>query len=524
MFQVQDSHKKVFTVENKSILTKKDASILLFCVFVVGFCTIIYELLIGSISSYFIGDSIKQFSITIGLTMTAMGIGTLISRFFNKNLIYWFILVEIILAIIGGLSVPILYFIYSVQFFYYPIMCILIIAIGTLIGLEIPLLTRIMEEYFQLRENISNVLSLDYLGAFLASLAFPFILLPFLGVFNSSLSTGLLNLLVGILTFIWFKDKLTKKRRIMLKVQGILIGIFLIGLMLFSKEVALYLENSMYDDRVVFSKKTPYQQLVITKNKEDIRLFIDGNVQFSTIDEYRYHEPLVHVPMNLVNHRENVLILGGGDGLAARELLKYNDIKSITVVDLDKEMTDLAVKNRIMAELSEHSFENEKVHIINDDAFKFLENAKEYYDVIIIDLPDPNNQSLARLYSKEFYKVVKQKLARNGIVVTQATSPFFSPEAYWCIEKSLQAAGFKYTKPYHAYVPSFGDWGFMLASNNPIKEQEINVSVPTKFLDDNSIKSLFHIEKDVKRDGIKSSTLDHPEILNYYLNGWRYWN
>jgi spermidine synthase len=243
-------------VENKSILTKKDASILLFCVFVVGFCTIIYELLIGSISSYFIGDSIRQFSITIGLTMTAMGIGTLVSRFFNKNLIYWFILVELLIAIIGGLSVPILYYVYSIQFFYYPIMCLLIIAIGTLIGVEIPLLTRIMEEYFQLKENISNVLSLDYLGAFLASLAFPFILLPFLGIFNTSLFTGLLNLLIGILTFIWFKNKLSLKRKRMLKVESIFILTLLIVVLLFSKEISFYFENSMYDDRVVFSKQT----------------------------------------------------------------------------------------------------------------------------------------------------------------------------------------------------------------------------------------------------------------------------
>ena len=196
-------------MENRNILTRKDSAILLFCVFVVGYCTIVYELLIGSISSYFIGDSIKQFSITIGLTMTSMGIGTLISRFFKKNLIYWFILIELLIAIVGGLSVPILYYVYSIQFLYYPIMCILIMIIGTLIGLEIPLLTRIMEEYFQLRENISNVLSLDYLGAFLASLAFPFILLPLLGIFNTSLSTGLLNLLIGILTFIWFKLVIT---------------------------------------------------------------------------------------------------------------------------------------------------------------------------------------------------------------------------------------------------------------------------------------------------------------------------
>ena len=511
-------------MENKSLLTNKDASILLFCVFAVGFCTIVYELLIGSVSSYFIGDSIKQFSITIGLTMTAMGIGTLISRFFNKNLIYWFVFVEILLAIIGGMSVPILFFVYSIQFFYYPIMCILIIAIGILIGLEIPLLTRIMEEYFQLRENISNVLSLDYLGAFLASLAFPFILLPFLGIFNSSISTGLINLIVAILTFVWFKDKFTKKRRAVLRMQGILIAILLVGLMIFSKEISMYFENSMYDDRVVFSKQTKYQKLVITKNKSDVRLFIDGNVQFSTIDEYRYHEPLVHVPMNLVTHRENILVLGGGDGLVARELLKYPEIKKITVVDLDKEMTDLAVENRIMAELSEYSFKNPKVKILNEDAFKFLENANEFFDVIIIDLPDPNNSSLARLYSKEFYKIVKRKLAKNGVMVTQATSPFFSPEAYWCIRESLKAAGFKYTKPYHTYVPSFGDWGFMLAGNRALDENTIKINVKTKYIENSSIKSLFHIEKDLLRENVNSSTLDRPEILNYYMQGWRYWN
>ena len=511
-------------MENKSILTKKDASILLFCVFVVGYCTIVYELLIGSISSYFIGDSIKQFSITIGLTMTSMGIGTLVSRFFKKNLIYWFILIELLIAIAGGLSVPILYFVYSIQFFYYPIMCILIIIIGTLIGLEIPLLTRIMEEYFQLRENISNVLSLDYLGAFLASLAFPFILLPLLGIFNTSLSTGLLNLLIGILTFVWFKNKLTLKRKRMLKAQSILILILLIGCILFSKEISMYLENSMYDDRVVFSKQTPYQKLIITKNKEDVRLFIDGNVQFSTIDEYRYHEPLIHIPMNLVNHRENVLILGGGDGLAAREILKYSDVKNITVVDLDKEMTDLAVKNKVMAELNEGSFTNPKVKILNEDAFKFLENAREYFDVIIIDLPDPNNSALARLYSKEFYKVVKQKLARDGVVVTQASSPFFSPEAFWCINETMKEAGFKYTKPYHSYVPSFGDWGFVLAADKRINEEDIEINVPAKYIDKEIIKDLFYIPKDVRRENIKISTLNNPQVLNYYLSGWRYWD
>ena len=286
----------------------------------------------------------------------------------------------------------------------------------------------------------------------------------------------------------------------------------------------MYLENSMYDDRVIFSKQTINQKLIITKNKEDVRLFIDGNVQFSTIDEYRYHEPLIHIPMNLVKHRENVLILGGGDGLAAREILKYSDVKKITVVDLDKEMTDLAVKNTVMAELNEGSFKSPKVEILNEYAFKFLENSKQYFDVIIIDLPDPNNSALARLYSKEFYKVVKQKLARDGVVVTQASSPFFSPEAFWCINETMKSAGFKYTKPYHSYVPSFGDWGFVLGANKKIDENKIEINVPIKYIDKGIIKDFFYIPKDVRRENIKVSTLNDPQILHYYLSGWKYWD
>ena len=510
--------------ENKNKLSSKEAVILLLSVFIVGFCTIIYELLIGSISSYFLGDSIRQFSIVIGLTMTAMGLGTLISRMINKNLIYYFIFIEVVLAIVGGLCVPILYFAYTVESIYYPIMILLILLIGGLIGLEIPLLTRIMEKYYNLKDNISNVLSLDYLGAFIATIVFPFVLLPFLGVFESSIFAGFLNLVVAVINFIWFKDKILRKRAVKLISLMVLICVFLAGFFLFSKEVVKYWENNIFEDRVIFSKQTPYQKLVMTKNKEDIRLFIDGNVQFSSIDEYRYHELLIHIPLNLVNHRENILILGGGDGLAAREILKYDDVKNITVVDLDKEITDLAKNQRILRDLNKDSFNNPKVNIINDDAFKFLENTDKFYDVIIIDLPDPNNSSLARLYSREFYKLVKKKLAYQGVMVTQSTSPFFSPEAYWCINESVKAAGFNQTYPYHIYVPAFGDWGFIMGSNIKLDVDKINIDVETRFIDNEVIKNAFKLEKDVQKDNIQYSTLDRPKILEYYLNGWRYWN
>ncbi len=512
-------------MENKKkILTSKESVILLLSVFVVGFCTIIYELLIGSVSSYFLGDSIKQFSLVIGLTMTAMGLGTLISRLVKSNLIYWFILIEILLAVVGGLSVPALYFSYMCEPVYYPVMFVLIMLIGGLIGLEIPLLTRIMETYYDLRNNISNVLSLDYLGAFVATLAFPFLLLPLMGIFESSIFAGFLNLVVGIMNFYWFKDKITFKRRAKLKVSAVLILLLLIGFFICSKSLMKYWENNIFDDKVIFSKQTKYQKLVMTRNKEDIRLFIDGNVQFSSVDEHRYHELLIHVPMSLAKHRENILVLGGGDGLAARELLKYKEVKNITVVDLDRDMTDLAKTNRIIKEQNQGSFLNPRVKIINSDAFKYIENSDKIFDIIIIDLPDPNNSSLARLYSREFYKLVKKKLAKQGLVVSQSTSPYFSPEAYWCVNETFKAAGYKYTYPYHVYVPSFGDWGFIMASDVKYDINNFKLGVETKYLDNETYKKAFVIEKDIKRNNIKFSTLDKPAILDYYLQGWRYWN
>ena len=512
-------------MENKKkILTSKESVILLLSVFVVGFCTIIYELLRGSVSSYFLGDSIKQFSLVIGLTMTAMGLGTLISRLVKSNLIYWFILIEILLAVVGGLSVPALYFSYMCEPVYYPVMFVLIMLIGGLIGLEIPLLTRIMETYYDLRNNISNVLSLDYLGAFVATLAFPFLLLPLMGIFESSIFAGFLNLVVGIMNFYWFKDKITFKRRAKLKVSAVLILLLLIGFFICSKSLMKYWENNIFDDKVIFSKQTKYQKLVMTRNKEDIRLFIDGNVQFSSVDEHRYHELLIHVPMSLAKHRENILVLGGGDGLAARELLKYKEVKNITVVDLDRDMTDLAKTNRIIKEQNQGSFLNPRVKIINSDAFKYIENSDKIFDIIIIDLPDPNNSSLARLYSREFYKLVKKKLAKQGLVVSQSTSPYFSPEAYWCVNETFKAAGYKYTYPYHVYVPSFGDWGFIMASDVKYDINNFKLGVETKYLDNETYKKAFVIEKDIKRNNIKFSTLDKPAILDYYLQGWRYWN
>jgi len=499
-----------------------ETAVLFFSVFVVGLCTIIYELLIGSVSSYFLGDSIKQFSLTIGMTMSAMGLGTYFSRFIVNNLVLKFIFVEGILGLVGGLSVPVLYGVYAAEIVYYPVMILFILAIGFLIGLEIPLLTRIMVKYYPLRENISNILSLDYLGALFASALFPFILLPVFGLFQSSIITGSLNVLVAAFTLNFFRShigvsRLKSTRNIVYAVLGVLLVFFLAE----TRLMRLW-ENSMYEDRVILSKQTKYQKIVVTRHKGDLRLYLDGNLQFSSIDESRYHEALVHVPMSAARQKKSILVLGGGDGLAIREILKYPEVENITLVDLDEEMTALASRHRDFIKVNQGSLSNPRVRIVHEDAFVYLTENSAFFDVIIADLPDPRNTSLGRLYSREFYRVVKKRLSREGIFVTQATSPYFARKAFWCIFETARSAGFTHASPYHVEVPSFGDWGFVLAATRKINLEE-KLNVETRFLTGAMLKTVFEFSKDIEKIPVKSSGLNNPEILNYYLEGWEYW-
>ena len=513
-------------MENKppNNIQKFESTVLLLTVFIVGLCTIVYELLIGSVSSYFLGDSITQFSITIGLSMTAMGIGTLLSRYIKNNLIRYFIFVEFVLGFIGGLSVPILFAAYTYTSIYYPIMVSMIMIIGILIGLEVPLLTRIMERSYSLRINISNVLSLDYLGALVATILFPFFLLPFFGIFKSSIITGGINLLVGIFNLYCFQNQLGIKNLKVLRFISASIVTIMILLFIFSQSLINAWESTIYEDRVIFSHQSRYQKIVLTKNKEDIRLYLDGSLQFSSIDEYRYHEALAHIPLSLTSYRESVLILGGGDGLLARQLLKYSDIQSITIVDMDEEVTKIAKEHPLLLTINQNSLDDQKVQVINNDAFKYLENTSQQYDIILADLPDPKNTGLSRLYSREFFKLIERRLSRQGIFVTQATSPFFAKKAFWCIHESIKAVGFQFVKPYHAYVPSMGDWGFVMAANRNLDIDNIQLDVPTQFLSADETKSLFYFPKDLILDQILPSSLTSPNVLSYYLEGWKYWH
>lgn len=493
-------------------------------IFVAGLCSLIYELLISTTSSYFLGDSVKQFSLTIGVYMAAMGVGSFLSKYIEDELLEWFIKVEVLLGLVGGMSVPFLYFTFdrfstgTYQFS----MLSLTFVVGVLTGFEVPILIRLMKTYYPLKANLANVLGLDYIGALMATLLFPFILLPYLGTFRSSLFFGLVNIALGFFVYRFFTRQLSVKKKIWLEITTVGCIVFFILMGVYSGKLLQHWEDKFYTHRVIYSKQTPYQKLVVTKNHEDIRLYINRVIQFSSRDEYRYHESLALIPLHLASSKRKVLILGGGEGLLARELLKHPDIESIKIVDLDADVFRLGKENPHISKLNEGALLNPKVEAIVGDAMRFLKESPDEFDIILADLPDPSNESLARLYSTAFFKMVRSRLAPQGVFVTQASSTFHTLDSFWCIYESVKASGFADVHPYHAYVPSFGDWGFVLAAEYPLRPTPFEPEVPCRFLDTETVEKMFHFEKDISNPGnISINKLDRPVLLDYFLDDFQ---
>lgn len=500
-----------------SITNKKfNYKLLMFTTLLISGCSIIYEVLISAISSYLVGDSVKQFSITIGLYMSAMGIGSYLSKYIKENLFDYLVVIELLIGVVGGCSAVILF---SANLFlntYIVVMCYQIVFIGILAGLEIPILTRIVEQYTSnLSVTLSSIFTFDYIGGLLGSLLFPLLLLPELGYFTTSFIVGSLNVVAALVIVLNYSGYLNYYTRF--KIFSFIALFFMVLGSIFSQTLSQTIEDKMYRDKVIFSKQTQYQRVVLTRFKEDIRLFLDGNIQFSSIDEYRYHEALVHIPMSVAKSVENVLVIGGGDGMAVREILKYKDVKKITLVDLDKEITDLCKTNDIIRSLNENALNSSRLEIINQDAFSYLEKNTQIYDVIIIDLPDPNNDALNKLYTNLFYRLCYKSLSEDGALSVQSTSSYSAKDAFWCIYKTIKLEGF-YVSPYHVQVPSFGEWGFNLATKRKINVDDINLRVETKYLNDELLNSLFIFPKDEMSnlDNIKENTLSHPKLISYY--------
>lgn len=502
--------------DNKT-LSGSQTGVLLISIMVVALCGIVYELIIGTVSSYLLGNSVYQFSLTIGFFMFAMGAGSLISKYFNEKYILNFIRVEIAIAFIGGICSILLFMAFPfARIMYEFVMYSLILVIGALVGMEIPILTTLLAQKADLKESIANVMSLDYVGALIGSVSFPLLLLPSLGLVQSSFAIGLINIFIAIINVMIFKHHLPNYKRTLSLCFGILA--MLVTFIFYGTYITRFAEKHLYFDQVIYSTQTPYQKLVVTRSTttREQRLYIDGHIQFSSRDEYRYHENLVHPVLSIEGPRKNVLILGGGDGLAAREVLKYNDIELIHLVDIDPEMLRIARELPLLKRLNKESLSSARLTTFSEDAFSFINKPGIKYDRVIIDMPDPHNEAINKLYSREFYTMIKRRMSAEGILITQSSSPFFTRRTFWCIENTL-ASVFKHTLSYHTSLPSFGIWGFNMAKNNTAFPEEFNFDIPTRAITKDTMLASMIFSKDMTRISTPVNSIMEPQLYQLYI-------
>lgn len=491
----------------------RQAPLLFLNVFIIATCGLIYELIAGALASYVLGDSITQFSTCIGVYLFALGVGAWLSGFLDRSLERAFIETELAVALLGGFSAPLLFLSFSHLSVFRPVLYGLVFGIGTLVGLELPLLMRILRDNMDFKDLVSRVLTFDYIGALVASLAFPLLLVPRLGLIRTSLLFGLLNAAVALWGTWILKDALKGSIPFM-RARAVIVLVVLTVALIKADQFTTLAEDKLYDAPIVYSVTSPYQRIVVTSATGKFSLYLNGNLQFSSSDEYRYHESLAHPAISLSPSPAKVLVLGGGDGLAVREVLRWDDVKSVTLVDLDPAMTALSRDFAPLAELNENSLEDERVTVINDDAMRWLEVNDETFDVVLIDFPDPNNYSLGKLYTRRFFRILNQRLAPQGVVGIQCTSSMFTRQSYWCILRTMEAAGLQ-VAPYHTPVPSFGVWGFALARREPF-EPPVECPEGLRFLNPGVMTSMFVLPNDLQPETVEINRLDNQVLVRYY--------
>ncbi|WP_107103830.1 MULTISPECIES: polyamine aminopropyltransferase [unclassified Streptomyces] len=476
-------------------------------VFVCAACGLVYELELVALASYLIGDSVTQASVVLSVMVFAMGVGSLLAKRLRCRAAVGFGLVEAGLALVGGCSAMVLYAAFAWLGESRYVLVAFSLAIGVLIGAEIPLLMSLIQRSGRPAEGgeragragrkaslgeqddaagtVADLFAADYVGALVGGLAFPFLLLPWLGQLTGALVTGAVNAVAGGGLVLWvFRHDLTARSRALLVAVNVSVLAVLATATVLVDDFEQAARRAVYGESVRVAVHTDLQEVVVTGGVGGPPdLFLDGRLRVAGQDEYRYHEALVHPAMNGPHAR--VLIVGGGDGMAAREVLRYPGADSVTVVELDPGVVRLARTDPALAALNAQAFRDPRVHVVYADAFRWLRGAaarvQERYDVVISDLPDPGITPSTKLYSEEFYGLVAQMLTPSGRFAVHAGSVTDRPRTYWTVDATLRAAGFA-TRPYSAggRTPGFaagpdradraggtgegpGDWGFLLA-------------------------------------------------------------
>jgi spermidine synthase len=499
---------------------------LLASVFLVAACGLVYELAAGALASYLLGDSILQFSTVIGTYLFAMGVGSWLSRYLERQLIAHFLRIELLVGLFGGLMPAMLFVANSLlpvwaTASFRALLYGMVMLIGVLVGLEIPLVMRILKRQFAhryvLKDLVSEVLTFDYLGALAVSLAFPLIFVPHLGIVRTGVFFGLLNASVAVWALWLFRAELRHWRGHALACAGVM-AVLLVA-MVGAPPLTTWAEDRFYGDGVVLRQDTPYQHIVITQGHgSGTRLYLNGNLQFASRDEYRYHEALVHPAMSAQGAPKRVLVLGGGDGMAVREILRYKSVEQVTLVELDPAMTKLFSEDPRLTSLNQGSLKSPRVKVVNADAFTWLAAHDDVFDVIVVDFPDPTNHAIGKLYTTTFYALLDQHLSASGYAVIQTTSPLIARKSFWTVASTLEAVGLQ-TTPYHAHVPSFGEWGYILAHHRPW-HMPTQLPPDLRFVTLSGLPALFDFPPDMSRVAAEPNRLSSQVLVQTFEAEW----
>lgn len=516
-------------------LSERQCNVLLLAAAVSSACGLAIELLLGTLASYLVGNQALAYGVAVGGFLAAMGLGSYLSQFIlsddpvasspitpiaspaldaaqTAHLLTRFVQVELAIAPLSALLPLGLFALFVLDQSLWLGLILVTLILGTLAGLEVPLLTRIIERDRGLRDSLARILALDYVGALFGSIAFPVVLLPVFGMFPTAAILGSLPALMVVA----IGQSFPALRR--WRWWGFMITAILWAIAPLSVPLGNTLENTLYDAPIVSRLQTPYQRIVLTRGSQDARLYIDGELQFSTIDEYRYHEALIHPALAAAatptSGPKRILLMGAGDGLALREILKWSSVERVLLLELDPAIVQLARRYPLLAQLHDRAFDDPRVEIRYGDAFSIAPKLSEQFDAIVADFPDPDHDAIAKLYSDGFYRRLRSRLTPNGVLVTQASSPFFAPRAFACVDTTLKAAGLL-TAPYTVDIPSFGPWGFILASQRAIDPSSLTIDVPTRFLNADLIPALFVLPKDIQVETVDVNRLARPIIVKY---------
>lgn len=501
--------------------------ILKIAIFATGLSGIVAEYILSTLATYFLGDSVVQWTLIISVMLFAMGLGSRLSRYLETDLVIKFITIEFLLSLFVAFSPLLAYTASAFTVYTGMIIYTLAIIIGLMIGMEIPLVIRLNSELQELKVNVSSVIENDYYGSLIGGIFFVFVGLPILGITYTPFVLGLINFSVAVVLVIMIRGAIADKMA-KITLAGSAVLIILIAGIFAAQPIIFFGEQAKYKDKIIYEEQSKYQKIVLTEWKDNYWFYLNGNLQLSTLDEFMYHEPLVHPIMNLVKNPTDILILGGGDGNAAREILKYQSVKKITLVDLDPAVTNLAKSNEIFLNMNKGSLLDPKVEIINTDGYNFIEDTKGFYDVIIVDLPDPRSVELGRLYSHEFYLKCSKILRPHGAIITQAGSPYYASKAFLCIEKTLKSAGFS-TLKMHNQILTMGEWGWVLGSKSIPQENLADAArslhfdqIELNWLNNEAMYLITSFGKDIFNihfDSVKVNKIHNPVLYRYYLDG-----